>query len=111
MSCIFVYVKENNRLWKVGKQMTAYVFDYAADLFDAEIPVQTATLEWDTVDDEGCYHRHSLSMPHCSGDGFKAAKRAALAIVSKDHPNATLKVRDFYRTGRCYASFLVDVAE
>lgn len=39
-------------------------FDYTADEFDAEQPVQMATLEWSTVDDNGYYHRHSLRMEH-----------------------------------------------
>ena len=46
-------------------------FDYTADEFNADKPVQMATLEWSTVDENGYY----------------------------------------YRTGRCYASFLVDAAE
>ena len=91
--------------------MIAREFDYTADKFNAEQSVQMATLEWSTVDDDGYYHRHSLRLEHLSGDGFKAAKREALAIMGKDYPNATLKVRDFYRTGRCYVSFLVEVAE
>ena len=91
--------------------MTTREFDYTADKFNAEQPVQMATLEWSTVDNNGYYHRHSLRMEHHSGDGFKAAKREALTVMSKDYPNATLKVRDSYRTGRCYASFLVDAAE
>ena len=86
-------------------------FDYSADKFNAEHSVQMATLEWSTVDDDGYYHRHSLRLEHHSGDGFKAAKREALTIMGKDYPDATIKVRDFYRTGRCYASFLVDAAE
>lgn len=77
--------------------------------FDAEQPVQTATLEWSTVDGEGCYHRHSLRMEHHAGDGFKAAKRAAVDIVSKDRPGMVCKVRDCWRKGKVYASFLVDV--
>lgn len=67
-------------------------FDYTADGFDAEQPVQMATLR----------------MEHHNGDGFKAAKREALAIMGKDYPNATLKVRDSYRNGRFYAAFLID---
>lgn len=86
-------------------------FNYTADKFNAEQSVQMAALEWSTVDGEGYYHRHSLRMEHLGGDGFKAAKREALAIMGKDYPDATLKVRDFYRTGRCYASFLVDAVE
>ena len=86
-------------------------FNYSADKFNAEQSVQMATLEWNTMGDDGYYHRHVLRMEHHSGDGFKAAKREALTIMSKDYPNASLKVRDFYRTGRCYASFLVDAAE
>ena len=111
MSCIFVYVKGNDRLGRLVNKMTTYVFDYAADRFDAEKPMQTATLEWNTVDGDGRYHRHSLCMEHYSGDGFKAAKRAAVAIVSKDHPGAVYKVRDCWRKGKVYASFLVDVID
>lgn len=91
--------------------MTTYVFDYAADRFDTEQPVQTATLEWSTVDGEGCYHRHSLCMEHHSGDGFKAAKRAALAVVGADYPGVVYRVRDCWRKGKVYASFLVDVID
>lgn len=83
-------------------------FDYTADEFDAEQPVQMATLEWSTVDDNGYCHRHSLRMEHHNGDGFKAAKREALAIMGRDYLNATFKVRDSYRNGRFYASFLID---
>lgn len=86
-------------------------FDYTADKFDAEQPVQMATLEWSTVDNDGYCHCHSLRMEHHSGDGFKAAKREALAIMSKDYPNATLKVRDSYHNGRFCAAFLIDAAE
>jgi hypothetical protein len=86
-------------------------FDYTADEFDPEQPMQMATLEWSTVDNDGYYHRHSLRMEHHSGDGFKAAKREALAIMGKDYPNATLKVSDSYRKGRCYAAFLIDAAD
>ena len=86
-------------------------FDYTADEFNAELPVQMATLEWSTVDDDGYYHRHSLRLEHLSGDGFKAVKREALTVMGKDYPNATFKVRDSYRNGRCYASFLVDAVE
>ena len=96
-------------LGRLENKMTTYVFDYAADRFDPEQPVQMATLEWRTVDDEGCYHRHSLCMEHHSGDGFKAAKQAAVAIVSKDRPDMVYKVRDCWRKGKVYASFLVDV--
>ena len=74
--------------------MITYGFDYAADRFDSENPVQMATLEWSTVDE----------------DGFKAAKRAAVAIVSKGHPDMTYKVRDCWRKGKVYASFNVDVS-
>lgn len=107
--CGVVYVKGNDRLERLENKMTTYVFDYAADRFDAEQPVQTATLEWSTVDGEGCYHRHSLRMEHHAGDGFKAAKRAAVDIVSKDRPGMVCKVRDCWRKGKVYASFLVDV--
>ena len=90
--------------------MITYGFDYAADRFDSENPVQMATLEWSTVDEDGYYHLHSLRMEHHSGDGFKAAKRAAVAIVSKGHPDMTYKVRDCWRKGKVYASFNVDVS-
>lgn len=33
-------------------------FDYTADEFNADKPVQMATLEWSTVDENGYYHRH-----------------------------------------------------
>ena len=33
--------------------MITYGFDYAADRFDSENPVQMATLEWSTVDEDG----------------------------------------------------------
>ena len=91
--------------------MVTYVFDYAADRFDPEQPVQMATLEWSTVDGEGCYHRRSLCMEHHSGDGFKAAKQAAVAIVSKERPGMAYKVRDCWRKGKVYSSFLVDVVD
>ena len=83
-------------------------FDYTADEFDPEQPMQMATLRWSTLDENGHYHKHSLRMEHHNGDGFKAAKCEALAIMGKDHPNATLKVRDSYRNGRFYAAFLID---
>ncbi|WP_347029554.1 hypothetical protein [Bifidobacterium pseudocatenulatum] len=86
-------------------------FDYTADEFDAEQPVQMATLDWNTVDNDGYYHHHSLRMEHHSGDGFKAAKREALAIMGKDYPNATLKVREPYHNGRFYAAFLIDASD
>lgn len=86
-------------------------FDYTADGFDAEQPVQMATLRWSTLDENGHYHKHSLRMEHHNGDGFKAAKREALAIMGKDYPNATLKARDSYRNGKFYASFLIDAGD
>ena len=86
-------------------------FDYTADGFDAEQPVQMATLHWSTLDENGHYHKHSLRMEHHNGGGFKAAKREALAIMGKDYPNATLKVRDSYRNGRFYAAFLIDAGD
>lgn len=110
---VFVYIclcQGNDRFERLGTKMITYGFDYAADRFDSENPVQMATLEWSTVDEDGYYHRHSLRMEHHSGDGFKAAKRAAVAIVSKGHPDMTYKVRDCWRKGKVYASFNVDVS-
>lgn len=89
-------------------------FDYTADKFNADKPVQMATLEWSTVDEDGYYHRNSLRMEHHSGDGFKAAKREALAIMRKDYPNATCTMRSLYRLyrrGRDYAVFIIDATE
>jgi hypothetical protein len=45
------------------------------------------------------------------GDGFKAAKRAALAVVGADYPGVVYRVRDCWRRGKVYASFLVDVID
>ena len=86
-------------------------FDYTADEFNAGKPVQMATLEWSTVDENGYYHRNSLRMEHHSGDGFKAAKREALAIMREDYPNATCTMRSSYRKGRDYAVFIIDATE
>lgn len=100
-------VRHPHRL-KELKEMITREFDYTADRFDIEQPVQMATLRWSTLDENGHYHKHSLRMEHHSGEGFKAAKREALAIMGRDYPNATLKVRDSYRNGRFYAAFLID---
>lgn len=86
-------------------------FDYTADEFNAAKPVQMATLEWSTVDEDGYCHRNSLRMEHHSGDGFKAVKREALAIMREDYPNATCTMRSFYRKGRDYAVFVIDATE
>lgn len=61
------------------KEMITREFDYTADGFDAEQPVQMATLRWSTLDENGHYHKHSLRMEHHNGDGFKAAKREAFS--------------------------------
>ena len=88
-------------------------FEYTVSLSNKKQPVY-ARLYWGCSSKYGEYFHHTLLIDRIEGGGFDVAKREALAIMKKDYPNETFRVRNVFAScddNNFYLQFLVDVIE
>ena len=87
--------------------MATWKFEYIADMSDMHDLFRGVELRWVRVDKcEGGGSRRFVVL-NDSGDYLETAIRAAMLTVGNLCPGLILELRDVYRDGDSYASFLI----
>lgn len=87
--------------------MATWRFEYIVDTSDVHDLFQEVVLRWTRVDrcEEGGSRRSAVMKD--SGDYLETAIRAAMLVMGDLCPGLTFELRDLYRNGDAYASFLI----
>ena len=93
--------------------MISREFEYTVSLSSGEQSTY-ARLCWDCSNKYGEYLHHTLLIDHIESGAFNVASREALAVMQKDYPNTTFRVRDVFAScddNNFYLQFVVDAIE